>query len=195
MKAHTDQAQQQVGQAEQQIKEAEAKQQQAQQQLSQAEQNNGFTVAGYKPADLAQALVKPPEPAAQSSSPQLDPSTQQRIKSGNQQIQKQVEQTQKQIKKADKQISKSQQGAEKAEKGHESIIEKITGLIQQLTSGQTSDPMSPKPYSAFMILGAVCLVLAVLTLIAVNSPIWILIAVVAAVELGVGVLIKKQGQG
>lgn len=195
LKSDIGQAQQQLGQAEQQIQEAQSKQQAAKQQVSQAEQNNGLTIAGYKPADLAQALVKPPEPASPPSGPRLDPVTQQQIKSDSEQVQRQVQQTQQQIKEADKQVSKAQQSAEEAEKSHESIIEKITSLIQELTSGQSSDPMSPKPYSAFMILGAVCLILALLILMVADGFIWILLAVVAAVELGIGVLIKKQSQG
>lgn len=189
-------AKQRVSQAKQEIQQANQQQQEANSKLKELQKQNDtpLTIAGYKPADLAQALAKPPEPAPPPlnlPSP-ISEEMQQQIHEEAKKTEQQVKQTQQQIKQADQQIEIAQQYAQKTVKRQAGILQKIAGIIQELASPQSQSDQ--QPYKIFLILGIGLLVLAVVMLPLASPLIGILIAVSAIVQIGMGTILKRMSQ-
>lgn len=196
LKEQVEHAQKQVEKAKKQIQEAQSKQQETQKKLQEnsSSSTDFFSIAGYKPGEIAQAFTKPPQQVSSVSppSPVLDKKTEQQIKEQSQKIQQQVKATKAQIKQADKQIATAQKNAQHTEKKQTSMINKIAQTIKKMTDGEPDGRPDTKPHSAFMILGSVFMVMALLTLVIAKSFVWLLIAVVAIVQLGMGTILKRQ---
>jgi DNA repair exonuclease SbcCD ATPase subunit len=185
-------AKQGIDQAQQRIHAAEQQHQESRQQLEKLQADSGsLNIAGYKPTDLAKALVEPPQPSTESEKPKIDKQTQKQIQQELKQTEEQVNDTRKQLEQAHKQVDQVEQVAKQAKQRHAGIIDRLTQLLNGLSgeSGRTSH----KPYMAFLILGGSLLVIAFITLLFASPYIWVILALAALVQISMGTLIKNRG--
>jgi hypothetical protein len=195
LQQQVEQTQQKIDTAQQQIERAQQQQQRSQQKLQEIKSQSGpVTIAGYEPADLIQAPVKPPQPVNRPvSNHTVDEQTQQRLEQRSRQAEEAVKQTKKQLEAADKQVSRARQAAQKTQTQYAEITRKITAIVQGL-AGNQQDSSEPQTYKPFTILGAVFLVLAVVILIFARTSLWVLVALAAVVQLGMGFMLRTRSQ-
>lgn len=188
-----EQAQKQAAQAKQEIEQATEKQKEVQKTLKQAAAESGPSVAGYKPFDFIKALNSPPRPDPSiSSEPEIDKTAQKELSKELKQTKQEIKQAKDTVTAANKQVSKAQQVAEKAKKGHESILQKISQVLDSAADQATA--ADSQSYKAFLIIGAACLAVAVISVPFTSSFIWIVFLLVALVQLGMGTMLKKKSQ-
>jgi predicted RND superfamily exporter protein len=125
--------------------------------------------------------------------PTVDEQTQQRLEQRSRQAEEAVKQTKKQLEAADKQVSRARQAAQKTQTQYAEITRKITAIVQGL-AGNQQDSSEPQTYKPFTILGAVFLVLAVVILIFARTSLWVLVALAAVVQLGMGFMLRTRSQ-
>jgi len=194
LQKQVEQAKQKMEIAQKELQEAQAKQQDSKKQLE--SQNGGATtVAGYKPADLLRVLSKPPQPDYQPPPSPVDKQTQEQNKQIVQDAEKQLKESHKQITEASQQIEQAHKSTQKTQKEEGSILQKITALIKG-PSEKDENQSEPKKlsYKAFMILGGVILLLALVTFIFTKSLLAIVIAFAAIIQLGMSQVLKDKMQ-
>ncbi len=174
--------------AQQQLEEAKKQEQKAETELKQLKgEQEGKTVAGYKPADLLTALSKPPEPANNQSS--VDPELMKQIEEQAKTAKEQVAETEKQIKEVEKQAPKTTSTA----KPSEGLKDKFSSMISSLQD-QESSSSSPKPHQAFLLAGVVFLIVAFFGMLFNKSMLVTFILLIAIAEILLGVVLKKKSQ-
>lgn len=195
LKQRVQSAKQKVSQAQTEIEQAQKQQQEGKNKLKELQQNSSTSIAGYKPLDLVQALGKPPQPdySQEMSSPSLDKETQKEIQNEIKSTEQQVKETQKQVSEANKQIEKADKQAKQSLQQHVSILDKVTSLIQKLTGDEEDSQSSEQPpHKAFLIMGIGLLALALITIPFASPFIWMLIAIAAFVQIGMGTMLKRK---
>lgn len=158
------------------------------------EKSSDERIAGFKPVELVKALGKPPKPEfAPQSHLKIDAEEQAKLGKKAHAVHQEVEQTKdhiEKVEKAQKEIDEIGKTTQKPSAQNSSIVEKVSSVAKSISAPNTE--LKHTPYRAFLLLGALFVALALLTLVLTQSLLWVVLAVVAIAQLAYGEKLKNQ---